>query len=179
MAEARGDRKSWLWMIVAAVATLGLMLWLGFEAGRYRDSVAVVEDTTSAAEESSEFDEVEITELAGDLAGYQGRPLFVSGVSVGSQLGNRAFLSDTGTGVLILVVFLAGVDSPSFQEGDTLGVWGTLEPLTAADVGEWIETGVVAPQARQQLDPNFIRYYLGAERASPEEEGAEGGEGEG
>jgi hypothetical protein len=173
-------QQSWIWMIVAIVATLGLMVWLGVQSEQHRAQVALMEEERATTEVEDEDDEryetVSLSAVSLSPEEYEGREVRVENVSVGADLGSGAFWAMVPDASPFLVVYGDEVqDPPPVTEASVFVIRGSVEALDPGSIDRWVETGRMHPDARQQLD--FATHYLDAHRvrSADPEAGAEVG----
>ena len=168
-------QQSWIWMIVAVVATIGLMVWLGIQSEQHRAQVALMEEEQAAAEaeeleDENDYEAVALSEVAADPAAFEGRDVRVANVVVGADLGQGSFWAHVADASPFLVVYSAQVeDPPAVTPDGAFDIHGRVRPIEPQDADEWIGTGRMHPDAREQLD--FATHYLSARRvraAEPE-----------
>jgi len=173
-------QQSWVWMIVAVVATLGLMVWLAVQSDQHRAQVALMEEERTTAgvedEDDERYETVSLTAVALSPEEYEGREVRVENVSVGADLGSGAFWAMVPDASPFLVVYGDDVqDPPPVTEAAVFVIRGAVERLDPAAIDRWINTGRMHPDARPQLD--FATHHLSAHRvrSAPPEAGAEVG----
>lgn len=170
MAEHRGGgtpllRQTWIWALVAVVATAALMVWLANESAQVRAEMAVVEEENDEdPEDEEEAEWITVEGMAADPGGFDGMRVNLENVRVAAPLGPRAFWADVEGGSLVLVVVAPDLtEAPEITQQDTLHITGFVETLTDSAISEWVASNVLDPEAREQIQ--IASHYIFGERA--------------
>jgi hypothetical protein len=163
--RATGGQSTWLWMLLAVAAVLGLMAWL---ATRPDTTTQIVAEQTGAAPAGADFgvgaDAVELSTLGANPDAYVNQEIVVRGADVAAVLGPRAYWADVPGANPFLVVLgqsVENIDAPI--AGQSYDLQGRVQPVTEQMVNDWVTAGVIAPGSRDEA--TFATHYLLANQA--------------
>ena len=159
----KGGNLTWLWALLAVLAVIGLMVWLASQDVE-EGPVAVEEESAVVAEGATTGAEAaELTAIAAAPATFEGRPVQVNGVNVAASLGTRTFWADVPGANPFLVVLAPAVANPEAAAiGSTVGLQGTVVPVTPELISEWVQQGALNEGARAEAE--FATHAIQAER---------------
>lgn len=162
--QQTGGQKTWIWALVAVLATVALMWWLARQSEEVGRVTAVQGDTAAVAGQASTAETADLAAVSQAPDTYLGRNIALSGVPVAAALGPRAFWADIPGQNPFLVILgpsVAGVDMP--VAGHRLDLEGTVQPVTEEQLNDWITAGTVSEGSRDEA--SFATHYLLASSA--------------
>jgi hypothetical protein len=163
-----GGDLTWVWALVAVLAVGGLMLWLATNQQTTTQIVSGIgADTVPGAPAAAAGEPVDLATLSADPEPFTGRQVQASNVSVAAVLGNRAFWADVpGANPFLVVVGPEVAATDWLNAGATLStVQGAVQPVTDAELNQWVEGQVIRPEARDEA--SFASHYLNANQITP------------
>lgn len=142
-------------MIVAAVTTVGLLVWLSF-ASRPPEGAAMVVDDTAAMDSGPMAQTVAAAEFGAAIASFEGREINLAGVVVSTVVNNEIFWIDVpqpnGSAPFVVRLIPGGMTTmPAAQT--TVDVEGRVLAKTDSVLDAWQQAGIIAdPNVRATLE---------------------------
>jgi hypothetical protein len=184
--QAKGASRSstWLWMLLAVVAVVGFLTWIGLASEP--TSVTVVEgdeegDEADLAADSGVVVVVKDT-LAADKSRFVGQRVRVSQVEATGNLGDRIFwgeLGDRANQVPILIrMDSAAAEGFQVQSGGLYTVTGEVQQMTDSLAALWSEQNEFAGEG-EQMQAAFADYFIQVSNIRPSRAPRSGAGGDG
>ena len=162
----KGGDLTWIWAAAAIVAVVALMAWLYSTRDTAGTSAAVVPADTAGAVAETGPAGIELSAIGGTPDQFVGQEVRVDAVPIAAVLGDRGFWADIPGQNPFLVIVGPGVSDVSWvAAGDTVGVQGTVQPVSEEVVGQWVSGQVIREGAAPEA--SFATHYLEVSQATP------------